>query len=143
MRIFIAGIMQGSLKKRGMGNQNYRELIRQAILEVHPNYEIFDPYSLFPDSVEYDETRARQVLLKMAEEAGNSDLVIAYLPEASMGTALEMVRAYDNNKPIISISPMAKNWVIQSFSRHIFPNIEEFSTWLRNGGIANLFEENV
>jgi len=32
----------------------------------------------------------------MGEEAGSSDIVIAYLPNASMGTALEMIRSHDD-----------------------------------------------
>jgi len=138
MRIFIAGIMQGSLKDKGMGNQDYRESIRQLVNEVHPEYKILDPYSLFPDSVEYDPERARQVLLELAEEAGKSDVVVAFLPEASMGTALEMIRAYDNGKPIISISPMSENWVVRGLSRHVFPTFDDFSAWVRNGGFNTL-----
>lgn len=138
MRIFIAGIMQGSLKGKGMGSQNYRQDIRQIVLETHPDFEIIDPLSLFPDSVEYDDGRARQVLLEMAETAGKSDVVIAFLPEASMGTALEMIRAFDNGKPIISISPMEKNWVINGLSQRIFPNVEKFSAWINAGGLQNL-----
>jgi hypothetical protein len=138
MRIFIAGVMQGSLKDKGMESQDYREAICQLVNEIHPDYETYDPFSLFPDSVKYDTQRARQVLLAMAEEAGKSDVVVAYLPEASMGTALEMIRAYDNGKPVISISPMAENWVVRALSQLVFATFAEFSDWARNGGFGTL-----
>ena len=138
MRIFIAGVMQGSLKDKGMESQDYREAICQLVNEIHPDYETYDPFSLFPDSVKYDTQRARQVLLAMAEEAGKSDVVVAYLPEASMGTALEMIRAYDNGKSVISISPMAENWVVRSLSRLVFATFDDFSAWVKNGGFNTL-----
>ena len=34
----------------------------------------------------------------MADEAASADIVIAYLPEASMGTALELIRAWGDTK---------------------------------------------
>lgn len=138
MRIFIAGIMQGSFKGNGIGDQNYRQIIHEAILETHPDFETLDPFSLFPNSVEFNPERARQVLLDMANEAGKSDVLVAYLPEASMGTALEMIRAYDNHKPIISISPMARNWVVQSLSEIVFPTLEEFIAWVKAGGLEGI-----
>ncbi|MBL7162626.1 MAG: hypothetical protein ISS57_08470 [Anaerolineales bacterium] len=138
MRVFIAGVMQGSKKDKGITGQDYRQIIREAIHEKHPEAEVVDPFSLFPDSPEYGDGRARQVLIDMANEAGQSDIVIAYLPVASMGTALEMIRAYDNGKSVISISPMAENWVVRSLSQHIFPTMESFIDWVRDGGLKTV-----
>ncbi len=140
MRVFIAGVMQGSIKRKGITNQDYRGIICEAILEVHPAAEVIDPFSIFPDSPEYDDQRASQVLLDMAREAGDSDIVIAYLPVASMGTALEMIRAFDNGKTVISISPMAENWVVRSLSKQIFPTLDEFIAWVQAGGLADFLE---
>jgi len=92
-----------------MEGQQYREVIRKAIIANHPEVEIIDPFSLNPNSIDYDGLKASRVLFKMAEEASNSDVIIACLPEASMGTALEMVRGYDKHKTIISITPMVDN----------------------------------
>ena len=107
MKVFLAGIMQGSKKGKGIQEQDYRELIQVSVKINHPDAEIIDPFSLFPDSVEYDDHRAKKVLFAMGDEAGTSDIVIAYLPEASLGTALEMIRGYDNGKTIICISSLA------------------------------------
>jgi len=140
MKIFIAGIMQGSIKGKGIQQQDYRQLIRDAVKINHPNAEIVDPFSLFPDSVEYDDQRAKQVLFEMGEEAGSSDIVIAYLPNASMGTALEMIRAYDNGKTIITISPMDENWLIRAVSVKIFPLLDEFCTWVGQAQLEALID---
>ncbi len=138
MRVFIAGVMQGSKTEKGITSQDYRRIISTAILARHPDADIIDPFSLFPDSPEYDDERARNVLFGMAREAGDSDILIAYLPVASMGTALEMIRAYDNGKIVISISPMAENWVVRALSRRIFPTLDDFIGWVQNGGLNDL-----
>ena len=130
MKIFIAGIMQGSRAGKGIQEQDYRDQIRQAVRILHPSVEITDPFQLFPDSVDYDDEKAKEVLFSMAKKASGADLVIAYLPNASLGTALEMIRAYDSGKPIFTISPMAKNWFIISLSTRIFPTLEEFCDWV-------------
>ena len=140
MKIFIAGIMQGSRKDQNIQEQGYRQVITDAVKIHHPNAEIYDPFSLFPDSVAYDDQRAKQVLFEMAAEAGASDIVIAYLPKASMGTALEMIRAYDNGKTIISISPMEKNWLVRAVSAKIFPSLDEFCSWARQTHLAELIK---
>ena len=140
MRIYIAGIMQGSKIGQGIQGQGYRQMIRDAVKIHHPDAEIVDPFSLFPDSVEYDDRRAKQVLFELAAAAGASDIVIAYLPQASMGTALEIIRAYDKGKIIISISPMEKNWLIRAVSAKIFPTLDEFCTWARQTDLAELID---
>ncbi|MEN8171478.1 MAG: hypothetical protein ABFS03_01210 [Chloroflexota bacterium] len=129
MKIFIAGIMQGSKKGKGMQEQDYRQRIRAAVEVNHPEAEIVEPFSLFPGSVEFDDQRAKETLFALAAEAGSSDILIAYLPEASMGTALEMVRAYDNGTTIISISDMDANWFIRATSEKIFQTLDEFCDW--------------
>lgn len=138
MRVFIGGVMQGSKKGMGINDQGYRQIISQAVRTRHPAVEILDPAALFPDSVNFDDDRARQVLFGMAEEAVTADIVIVYLPEASMGTALEMVRAYDAGTPVVSISPMTHNWFIRFLSRRVFSTLEAFHDWVGAGGLEAL-----
>ena len=138
MKIYVAGVMQGSLKGHGIQGQGYREVIRDAVKIHHPNAEIVDPVLLFPDSVAYDAERATQVLFELGDEAASADVVIAYLPEASMGTAMKMVRAYDRGKTIISISSMDKNWFIRAGSAKIFPSLDDFCAWVDQNHLADL-----
>ena len=104
MRIYVAGVMQGSKKGKGIQGQGYRQVISDAIKVLHPDADIVDPLQLFPDSVGYDLEQAKRTLFALAEEAALADVVIAYLPVASMGTGLEMIRAYDRGKIIITLS---------------------------------------
>ena len=140
MKIFIAGIMQGSKQGQGIHSQDYRRIIRDAVRISHPDAEIIDPFSLFPDSVTFDDGRAKQVLFELATRAEASDIVIAYLPSASMGTALEMIRAYDRSKAIITISPIEKNWFINALSARIFPSLELFCDWVGQTDLAELID---
>lgn len=140
MKIFIAGIMQGSKKGQGIHGQDYRQLVRDAVRIKHPDAEIVDPFSLFPDSVDYDDRRAKQVLFEMGTESGASDIVIAYLPSASMGTALEMIRAYDKGRIIITVSPMEKNWFINAVSAEIFPSLDAFCDWVAQADLVELLD---
>jgi len=67
-------------------------------------------------------------------EAGRADIVVAYLSEASMGTALEMWRAYEKGIPILTISPLAENWVVKFLSTQVFATLEEFEAFVGEGG---------
>jgi len=138
MKIYIAGVMQGSEQGKGIQGQGYRQVISEALKTNHSEAEIYDPYLNFPDSVEYGDQRARQTLFLLADEASSADLIIAYLPEASMGTALEMVRAFDNGVPIVTISPMAKNWFINALSAKVFPTLKAFCDWARQNRLGDL-----
>jgi hypothetical protein len=141
VRVFIAGIMQGSRLDRYIGDQDYRQIISEAILKRHANAEIVDPNELHPDGVDYDDESASTTLLAMAELASQVDVVVAYAPEASMGTAIEMWQAFQAGVPLITISPMAANWVIRHLSSVVLPDLEAFGRWIENGGfdkVANL-----
>jgi hypothetical protein len=62
----------------------------------------------------------------MPEHAAASDPLIAYVPTASMGTALEMYVAHQRGVPVVTISPLAENWVVRALSRWVFPDVGSF-----------------
>ncbi len=138
MQVFIGGIMQGSEQGQGINDQGYRQTIGRLLKARHPDVEIVDPLALFPDSLAYDDDRARQIFFDLADAAAEADVVVAWLPEASMGTALEMVRAFDAGTPVVSISPMAHNWFIRFLSQCVFPSLAAFDEWLRDGGLLTI-----
>ena len=140
MKIYISGVMQGSLKGHGIRVQDYRKAISDSVKVLHPDAEIYDPFSVFPDSVAFGDQRAKQTLFMMADEAADSDVVIAYLPEASMGTALEMVRAYDNGKIIISISELERNWFVRAVSTKLFFSLVDFCTWIEHTHLSEIID---
>jgi hypothetical protein len=126
LRVFIAGVMQASILDRGIVDQSYRSEIRQALLIRWPNLTVVDPYELHPGSVEYPDSEAKETLFEMIALAASSDLMIAYAPVASMGTALEMYVAYQHKVPVLTISPLKENWVVRALSRRVFPDLASF-----------------
>ena len=141
MRFFVAGIMQGSRSDIGVHDQSYRVAIRSAIRARFADVEIIDPIELHPDAgLNYGPEEAKRVLLELAEEAARADVLIAYVPEASMGTAVEMWQAYRAGKPIFTISPLAENWVIRFLSTRVFPSLEAFESFVAHGELERLLE---
>jgi hypothetical protein len=135
MRVFIAGIMQGSHTDRTLNAQNYRNDIAQILQRYVPRVEIIDPLTLHPDSVNYGPEQAKQTLMELATLAGQVDALVAYVPAASMGTAIEMWHAYQGSVPVYTISPLADNWVVQSLSEHVFPDLAAFAMFVAAEGL--------
>ena len=130
--------MQGSRLDRYIDDQDYRHTISQAILGQHPDVEIVDPNELHPNGVDYDDEQAKTTLLELADLASRADLVVAYAPEASMGTAIEMWEAFRAGVPLVTISPMAANWVIRHLSSVILSDLDAFGRWVADGGFDKL-----
>ena len=137
MRIFIAGIMQGSRTDKEIDDQDYRRELAQILRRYIPGVEVLDPVELHPDSVNYSPEQARQTLLELAALAGQVDALVAYTPTASMGTAIEMWNAYQRGRRVYTISPMADNWVVRSLSERVFPDVATFKAFVAGGGMAD------
>jgi hypothetical protein len=138
VQVFIAGIMQGSRMDRYIGDQDYRRIIAEALLEHRADVEIMDPNELHTNGVDYDDDLAKATLLEMANLASQVDLVVAYVPQASMGTALEMWNAFEAGVPLVTISPMTANWVIKHLSSVVLPDMDAFRWWVADGGFDKL-----
>jgi hypothetical protein len=134
VRVFIAGIMQGSRMDRYIDDQDYRRVISETLQAHRADVEIMDPNELHPNGVDYDDELAKATLLEMADLASQADLVVAYVPQASMGTALEMWKAFEASVPLVTISPMAANWVIKHLSSVVLPDLDAFRRWVADGG---------
>ena len=136
MRVFIAGIMQGSRRDGRIDAQDYRREINQIVRRYVPEVEVLDPFALHPDSVAYSPEQAKQTLLELAALAGQVDVLVAYVPSASMGTAIEMWNAYQSGVRVYTISPLVDNWVVSFLSERIFPDITAFSAFVASGGLS-------
>lgn len=132
-RVFIGGIMQGSLRENTIQTQDYRRIIGDCLRAHLPGVAVIDPFELHPNSVAYDVDEARTTLITLAQTAGEADAVVVFVPEASMGTALEMGEAYRGGKPIFAISPLVHNWVIKCLSTRVFATIDEFCAFVAIG----------
>ena len=72
---------------------------------------------------------------------GEVDAVIAFVPEASMGTAIEIWEAHQNGHAVITISPLSKNWAIRFLSDLIYPNLGSFLVGLESGEVERAISE--
>jgi len=138
VKVFIAGIMQGSRMDRYIDDQDYRRIISETLRARRADVEIMDPNELHPNGVDYDDELAKATLLEMADLASQADLVVAYVPQASMGTALEMWKAFEAGVPLVTVSPMAANWVIKHLSSVVLPDLDAFRRWVADGGFDKL-----
>jgi len=136
MRVFISGIMQGSRIDGKIDSQGYRYEIARMLRCHVPEVDVLDPFELHPDSVTYGPEQAKQTLLELFALAGQVDALVAYVPSASMGTAIEMWSAYQSSVPVYTICPLADNWVVRSLSKRVFPDMAAFAAFVASGGLG-------
>lgn len=129
--IFIAGIIQGSKKGKILHNQDYRKDLKRILEKYFPQARIIDPVAVHPESVYYTYETGKKVFHNSIKEALSSDLVITYLPEASMGTAIEMWECHRKKVPVWTISPLKENWVVKFLSEKVFSSTKELEDYLR------------
>ncbi len=133
LRVFIAGVMQANRHDPSMESQDYRLLLSEALRRHIPNVQLIDPWAENPNSLEYTEEQARHTFVTMTNMASEADLLIAYLPLPSMGTAMEMWQAYQANTYIIAVTPFVHHWAIRFTANEILPDLESLIGWLENG----------
>lgn len=129
--IFIAGIIQGSKKGKVLHNQGYRKELKRILKIYFPEAKIIDPVAVHPESVYYTFGTGKKVFHNSIKQALSSDLVISYLPEASMGTAIEMWECHRKKVPVWTISPLKENWVVKFLSEKVFSSLIELEDYLR------------
>ncbi len=128
-KIFISGVIQGSSTNNDIHSQDYRQRITEILQDAFPGAQIYDPFAGHENSIEYDDEKGKKTFLEHISYVHKSDLVIAYLPHASLGTAIEVWEAYQKGIPVWIISPMQTNWVVRFCSQKIFESIEAFAAY--------------
>jgi hypothetical protein len=136
MRIFLAGIMQGSHLGAVLHNQDYRGRLRSLLAEHLPAADIYDPLTDHANSLAYDDQQGRSVFFDHNRLCRQVDLVLAFVPEASMGTAIEMWEAYQHGRAVMTISPLKHNWAVKFLSHEIYADVAEFESALVSGRLA-------
>jgi hypothetical protein len=143
MHVFIAGVMQGIRSDDQIDDQSYRERITAALQQHAPEVEITDPWALNPNSVAYDDETARHTFLTMTRKTREANLLIAYLPKPSMGTAMEMWEAYNAGLYIIAVTPYVHHWAVRFTANEILPDLETLLAEIENGRIPQLLRQYV
>jgi len=138
MRFFLAGIMQGSHLAATIHHQGYREQLKRLLAEHFPEADVYDPLADHADSLNYDEQRGRSVFLHHNRLCREVDVVLAFVPEASMGTAIEMWEAFEHGRAVITVSPLVHNWAVRFLSHAVYRDVEQFEAALRRGEVAEI-----
>ena len=141
MKFFIAGIMQGSHTRMVLHDQDYRRHIKELIEENFPKADVYDPLANHSDSITYDDRTGRDTFLAHNKMCSEVDVLLAFVPEASMGTAIEMWEAYTHGAAVITISPMPLNWAVKFLSHELYADVEQFEQDVRNGRLARRIGE--
>ena len=136
--IFVAGIIQGSLRGETIHAQTYRDDVVGLLREAIPEATVYCPIENYPNSLEFDEEKARRTFLGLMDRAAEADALVAYVPEASMGTAVEMWQAHRRGRPVVAISPLATNWTVRFLSTVVLPDIPAFASYVASGEFARL-----
>lgn len=142
MKFFIAGIMQGSHQSDALHSQSYRDELREMLAAAFPAAEIYDPFSDHGQSIGYNDETARDVFYQHNRMCREVDCLIAFVPEASMGTAVEMWEAHEHGKAlVIAISPLVKNWAVKFSSHLICEDLPAFEKIVSSGELQRLIAE--
>ncbi len=140
-RAFLAGILQGSLTEPALHDQQYRSRIRDLLARWLPEACLYDPLAEHRDSLSYDEQTGRRVFFEHNRMCRQIDVLVAFVPEASMGTAIEMWEAYHHGAAVVTISPLEHNWAVRFLSHAVYADLDEFEAALRSGQLRRCVEQ--
>ncbi len=141
MRFFLAGIMQGSHTAAVMHDQDYRLRIAARLAACFPDAEIYDPLANHRKSIGYDKATGREVFFHHNRMCREVDVLVAFVPEASMGTAIEMWEAYQHGAAVVTISPLAHNWAVKFLSHALYADEAALVAALESGQLAERIAE--
>ena len=141
IKFFLAGIIQGSIPEKTIHPQEYREGLKGVISRSFPDADIYCPIENFPDSLAYSPDKGRDTFFYLMQKCTETDVLIAYVPQASMGTAIEMWQAHRSGKIVLAVSPLAENWAIKFLSARIFPDVEALEAYLASEEFKNLLRQ--
>lgn len=136
MRIFLAGIMQGSLRESALHAQDYRGRLRELLAAHLHDVDIYDPLADHGESLGYEEDLGREVFLRHNQMCRETDVVLAFIPEASMGTAIEIWEAHRHGRLVVTISPLVHNWAVRFLSDLRYETLDAFENELISGRFA-------
>ena len=135
---FLAGIIQGSIHGREIHSQDYRKHLKTLLLKHVPGADVYCPIEHHPDSLGYSEARGREVFFGHIDRAAQSDVLVAFLPEASMGTAVEMWEARQRGTIVLTVSPLRENWTVRFLSTRLFESLEAFEAFVLSGELERM-----
>jgi hypothetical protein len=128
--------MQGSHAGAILHDQQYRARIKRLIEDHFPEAQVYDPLADHAGSLDYDDATGRSVFFRHNLMCREIDVLLAFVPEASMGTAIEMWEAHRHGAAVIAISPLKHNWAVRFLSHAVYEDLSAFEAALRCGEAA-------
>lgn len=122
-------------------DQGYRHRFKSLLAKHLPDAKVYDPLAAHADSLNYDESRGREVFFAHNRMCREVDVLLAFVPEASMGTAVEMWEAYQHGAVVVTISPLAHNWAVRFLSHLVYSDVASFEADLCSGRLARAIEK--
>ncbi|HEX3868905.1 MAG TPA: hypothetical protein VHV77_00570 [Pirellulales bacterium] len=133
MRFFLAGIMQGSHLGAVLHNQDYRGRLKRLLVEHVEGADVYDPLADHSNSLDYDNDYGRSVFFHHNRLCREVDVVLAFVPEATMGTAIEMWEAHQHGRIVVTVSPLAQNWAVKFLSHVLYRDVEALEAEVVSG----------
>ena len=133
MQFFIAGIIQGSITELDIHSQDYRVRLREMLKKHFPEAEVFCPIEHHPDSLYYAFEKGQRTFFDLMARAGEADVLVAFLPEASMGTAIEMWEAFQHGRVVLAVSCLRENWVVKFLADAVLDSLEDLDAFITSG----------
>lgn len=141
MKFFLAGIMQGSHRGAVLHDQDYRGRLRDLLQKHLPGADVYDPLADHGQSLGYGEAKGRQVFFHHNRMCGETDVLLAFVPEATMGTAIEMWEAYRHGRIVVCISPLVHNWAVKFLSHLVYGEVAALEADVASGQFAQRLGE--
>lgn len=130
--------MQGSRRDDAICAQDWRGPVTEALTRHLPAVEVYCHFTRHPQSMTYGLDDVRRTFREGVEQAARSDVLVAYCPSASMGTAIELYEAHRSGAVVLAISPMSSNWVLLTYADRVFADVDAFAGFLAGGGLGPL-----
>lgn len=140
-KLFLAGIMQGSHREAVLHAQDYRTQLKAELAQHLPEAQVYDPLADHAESLDYDVEKGQMVFFTHNRMCREVDVVLAIVPEASMGTAIEMWEAHQAGRTVVTVSPLTHNWAVRFLSHRRYDTLEQFSTALESGELRDWLRE--
>lgn len=140
MQFFVAGIIQGSIEELEIHSQDYRVRIREMLKKHFPEAEVFCPVEHHPNSLYYAFEEGQRTFFDLMARAAEADVLVAFLPEASMGTAIEIWEAFQRGRVVLAVSPLKGNWVVKFLADAVLNSLDDLEIFITSGQLKALSE---
>ena len=137
----MAGIIQGSKRELDIHSQDYRQTLTELLRRYVPDADVYDPFAEHHDSVTYSDEQGRRVFLTHNAMCREVDAIIAFVPEASMGTAIEIWEGWQNNVAIFIVTPLKTNWVVRFLSHRVYDSLESLAAAIQSGEFTQVVQQ--